>query len=68
MPNDCGNFTPGMYQDTSEMASATEERAALAERSCESFQYFGGAVGRGHNHGVSAEETVLSPECLSNDV
>ena len=53
-----------MYQDTSEFASKSHDKQTLecGTGSIESFrQHFGGAVGLGHNHATSAEETVLSP-------
>ena len=61
-----GNYTPGMYQDTSEFASGEDKTAGNQSVSMESFQPdFRGAVGHGHNHAISAEETVLlSPEGL----
>ena len=59
-----------MYQDTSEFASGEDKTADAQSASIESFQPdFRGAVGHGHNHAVSAEETILSPDAalLSND-
>lgn len=62
------NMTPGAYVNTSDGASGIDGRT-YHNGSIESYQHFGGAVGRGHNYGVSAQEgTILSPEVLSREV
>ena len=58
------DYTPGMYQDTSEFASKTAGGGEANSASVASFsqQNFGGVVGRGHKHDSSnGQETELSP-------